>query len=128
MERLHLPRTEKTPELTFDPEKGMLVVAGSSIHENALEFYRPLINRVQAYIKAPAAHTRIRISLDYFNSSSSKCLLDMFKLFNELHGADGTTVEIEWHYAEDDLDMKEAGEDYGVLLDLPVKLVSDPVQ
>jgi hypothetical protein len=31
-------------------------------------------------------------------------------------------VVLEWWYAKGDLDMKEAGEDYRSLLDMPVKL------
>lgn len=127
MERLYLPPTDKTPEVTFDPAAGSLHMAGSSIHENAERFFRPLIERVETYIMRPKAHTRVVISLDYFNSSSSKYLLDLLKLLDEVHVAGRGAVELEWHYAPDDLDMKEAGEDYGALLEMPVRLVSDPL-
>lgn len=128
MERLHLPRTDKTPEVTFDPATGSLRMEGSSIHENAERFFRPLLERVEAYIMRPLAHTQVVISLDYFNSSSSKYLLDLLKLLDEVQVAGRGTVELEWQYAPDDLDMKEAGEDYGVLLELPVRLVSVPLR
>lgn len=127
MAGLHLDRTEKTPEVDFEPEAGLFRLEGTSIHENAERFYRELINHVETYVRHPAARTRIQISLDYFNSSTSKYLLDLLKLLDEVHASGKGEVELEWHYTADDLDMKEAGEDYDALLEMPVRLVSDPL-
>lgn len=123
MEALSIEATAKTPAVRFEPTKGELEVSGCSIHENADGFYSPLWERVDAYCAAPAARTTVRVKLDYFNSSSAKYLLDIFKRLDDLHAAGGSKVTLEWYFEEGDLDMQEAGNDYKGLLDMPVKVV-----
>ena len=125
MSKMQVPSTNKTPSVLFDTDQGLLEMAGSSIHENADHFYRPLLEQLEAYTKAPAKHTVVRITLEYFNSSSAKYILELLKLVDEMHASGTATALLEWHYTKDDLDMKEAGEDYGSLLEMPVKLIAD---
>ena len=62
----------------------------------------------------------ISINPDLFNTSSSKCILDVFK---KLETLSGTEVKVNWYYEEDDEDMLEAGEDYQAIIDLPFKMI-----
>ena len=128
MARLHLPGTEKTPEVLFDTKIASLQLEGCSIHENAEGFFRPLLDHVEQYISQPAPQTAVKISLTYFNSSSSKYLLDLLKLLDEIHLSGKGTVQMEWYYDKEDLDMEEAGRDYMSLLEMPVKLVCNPTR
>lgn len=121
---MHLEGTDKTPIVRFDTGGGTLEIEGCSIHENADRFFRPLMEAVEAYARAPQKQTRVRISLTYFNSSSAKYLLDLLKILDEVHASGKGKVSLEWHHQEDDLDMQEAGEDYKGLLDMPVRLVA----
>ncbi|MCB9170820.1 MAG: DUF1987 domain-containing protein [Flavobacteriales bacterium] len=121
-ERLEIPATAKTPEVRFDPDKGALVIRGISIHENADGFYAPIHQHLSSYLAGPAERTSIEVRLDYFNSSSAKYLLDLFKLLDDLHASGASRVELTWTYREDDMDMEEAGRDYQGLLDMPVRL------
>ena len=123
MNTLRLEATDKTPEVRFDPEKGQLEIIGCSIHENADKFYSPLWDRIDAYSGAPAQRTLVRISLNYFNSSSAKYLLDILKRLDDLHASGTSKVSVEWTYEEGDLDMQEAGNDYKDLLEMPMKVV-----
>jgi hypothetical protein len=116
--------TEKTPAVRLDPAAGTLVIHGCSIPENADRFYGPLYDAVDRYALHPATRTVVEVDLQYFNSSTSKYLLDVFKRLEDLHAARTSTVVLEWRHAADDLDMKEAGEDYRALLEFPVKLVT----
>jgi hypothetical protein len=50
-------------------------------------------------------------------------LLDILMKLEELFHA-GKEVLIKWHYAEDDEDMKEAGEEYADIVDVPFEQVS----
>jgi hypothetical protein len=43
----------------------------------------------------------------------------MIKKFEKIHAA-GKKVEVHWFYDEEDEDMKEAGEDFKILLKLPI--------
>lgn len=120
--RLELPATDKTPAVIFDPGQGALSIVGCSIPENAERFFGPIQDMAERYAQQPAPRTTLRVELTYFNSSTSKYLLDLMKCLADLHASARSSVIVEWCYSKDDLDMKEAGEDYRSLVDLPVKL------
>lgn len=122
---LHWPATERTPAVSFDPSRGALDITGTCIPENADRFFSPLLDAMEAYALAPAPSTAVHVSLTYFNSSSSKYLLDLFKVLEDLHAAGRGTVRLLWHHQAQDLDMAEAGHDYASLLEFPVEVVAD---
>lgn len=125
MEPYLLPATDKTPEVRFIPAEGLLELSGCSIHENADRFFRPLLERIEAYANHPARVTLVRLMLTYFNSSSAKYVLDLLKVLDEAHASGASKVTLEWCYDEGDLDMLEAGQDYKGLLDMPVRLIGN---
>lgn len=112
----------KTPTINFDATTGVLEVKGRSIPENSVEFYKPLNDWVEEYSKSPQSETTFDVKLEYFNTSSSKCILDLFKLLESLNG-NGTKVNVNWYFEEDDEDMEEAGEDYQAIISLPFKMI-----
>jgi hypothetical protein len=62
--------------------------------------------------------------MTYFNTASSKIILDILMKLEELH-EDGNEVLIEWHYEEDDEDMQEAGEEYSEIVEVPFTFIED---
>ncbi len=114
--------TPKTPSVKLDGTTGIIEIKGRSIPENSIEFYKPLIDWLEKYGAAPSASTVVNIQLEYFNTSSSKCILDIFKRL-ELISKKGNLVEINWYYEEDDEDMFEAGEDYQSIINLNFKMI-----
>lgn len=95
---------------------------GRSIPENSIEFYKPLNDWIDEYANSPQSQTVVDIKLEYFNTSSSKCILDLFKLLEKLNEK-STQVKINWFYEVDDEDMAEAGEDYQAIIDLPFEMI-----
>ena len=89
--------------MLLDPKQGRLEVRGCSIHENADRFFLPLIEMVETYALQPAEKTHVKFTLTYFNSSSAKYLLDLLKVFDELHASGRSQVGMEWVYEEGDL-------------------------
>ena len=122
MENLNLEGSAKTPTVKFDAENGVLELKGRSIPENSIEFYKPLNDWIDNYGENPKTNTIVDIKLEYFNTSSSKCILDLFKQLEKLNNKD-TDVKINWYFEEDDEDMEEAGEDYQAIIDLPFKMI-----
>jgi len=122
MENLNLEGSAKTPTVKFDAENGVLELKGRSIPENSIEFYKPLNDWIDNYGESPKSNTIVDIKLEYFNTSSSKCILDLFKQLEKLNNKD-TDVNINWYFEEDDEDMEEAGEDYQAIIDLPFKMI-----
>lgn len=122
MENISIEGTPKTPTVNFDYEKGIIEIKGRSIPENSIEFYKPMVDWLEEYGKSPQGKTVVNIQLEYFNTSSSKCILDVFKKLEGIHKADNDIV-INWYYEEDDEDMLEAGEDYQSIIRVPFNMV-----
>ncbi|MFN3874349.1 MAG: DUF1987 domain-containing protein [Flavobacteriales bacterium] len=122
MEPLILEGSPKTPHVRFDPETGLLELKGRSIPENSIDFYKPLIDWIERYGRNPAPKTALHVQLEYFNTSSSKCILDLFKRLEPIRSA-GNEVSVLWHYEADDEDMLEAGEDYAGIINIPFRMI-----
>lgn len=121
MEDLIIEGTAKTPTIEFKPAQGYLLLKGRSIPENSIEFYKPLVDILEQYNNGSQSTTKVDIQLEYFNTSSSKCILDVFKKLETIN-ANGTEVTINWFYEEEDEDMLEAGEDYQAIINIPFNM------
>ncbi len=121
MEPISIAGTPKTPTVQFDGA-GKVEIKGRSIPENSIEFYKPLVDWLEQYLSTPAELTEVNIQLEYFNTSSSKCILDVFKKLEAIYKS-GNEVVINWYYEEDDEDMLEAGEDYQSIIKIPFKMI-----
>jgi hypothetical protein len=122
MESLFIEGTSKTPNVKFDANQGLIEIKGRSIPENSIEFYKPMVDWLDKYAKSPKQQTKVNVQLEYFNTSSSKCILDVFKKLEAIHKANNQ-VQINWYYEEDDEDMLEAGEDYESIIRVPFKMI-----
>lgn len=121
MDPIRIEGTPKTPTVNFNAETGVLEIKGRSIPENAVEFYKPLVDWIGNYGENTKDATEVNIQLEYFNTSSSKCILDVFKKLESINGK--SSITINWHYEEDDEDMLEAGEDYQAIINIPFKMI-----
>ena len=119
MQDLKQEGSAKTPLVEFNTN-GELLLKGRSIPENSIEFYKPLLEWIESYSESPNSLTVLNVQLEYFNTSSSKCILDVFK---KLESVSGSEVSVKWYYEEDDEDMLEAGEDYEAIIDLPFEMI-----
>lgn len=122
MESINIEGTPKTPSIRFDAKEGIIEMRGRSIPENSTEFFKPLVDWLDQYASDPASKTIVNFHLEYFNTSSSKCILDIFKKLEIVHKGKNE-VFVNWYYEEDDEDMLEAGEDYESIIRIPFKLI-----
>lgn len=124
MNSLVIEGSPKTPTINFDGINGAFLIEGRSIPENSLDFYKPVMEWLDSYILEPQKETKVSIKLEYFNTSSSKCILDVFKKLEAIFKR-GNKVIINWHYEVDDEDMLEAGEDYQSIVKIPFNMIED---
>jgi len=122
MEQLEIEGSAKTPDIKLNAEAGNIEIKGRSIPENSVAFYKPVIDWLSEYENNSPDQTTVNIQLEYFNTSSSKCILDLLKKLEGINNGK-SNVHINWHYEEDDEDMLEAGEDYEAILNLPFKMI-----
>ncbi|MCG3164489.1 MAG: hypothetical protein POELPBGB_00243 [Bacteroidia bacterium] len=118
---LNIPPTDRTPAVEFNLHEGELSIRGKSLSEDAAAFYQPVIDSLVNYKKQPGYQTRVHIQLEYFNTSSSKSLLDIFRELEQLKN--NSEVTIHWYYEKEDEDMLEVGQDYSDIVNLPFKMI-----
>jgi len=123
METIKIQGTEDTPKIILDAENEVLEISGRSLPEDVSSFYEPVINWLNEYAEKPNKKTILNFKLTYFNTASSKLLLDILMKLEEMHEK-GHDVLIRWHYPEDDEDMEEAGEEYADIVDVPFEQVA----
>ena len=122
MNSLIIEGSSKTPSIEFDPNEGRFKISGRSIPENSLDYYKPILEWLDSYSSNPKELTQLEVRLEYFNTSSSKCFLDVFKKLESIHKR-GKKVAINWYYELDDEDMLEAGEDYQSIIKIPFTMI-----
>ena len=123
METIKIQGTEDTPKIILDAENEIMEISGRSLPEDVSSFYEPVINWLNEYAEKPNKKTILNFKLTYFNTASSKLLLDILMKLEEMHEK-GYDVLISWHYPEDDEDMEEAGEEYADIVDVPFEQVA----
>ena len=122
MDKFVLEGSLTTPSVLLDSEQGIIELKGKSIPENSFEFYEPLYLWIQQYGENPRENTRVKLSMEYFNTSSSKEFMRFFRELEKLHVHDKTKVSVIWYYEEDDEEMMEMGESLKREVDIPIEI------
>ena len=71
LKNLMIEQTNKTPQFDLNHLSGELIISGKSIPENAISTYQPVLNWIKQYALQPKPITNLRLSMEYFNTSSS---------------------------------------------------------
>ena len=123
MDTLTIQATPKTPFISADPIDNKIIIKGRSIPSNPIEFYQPLTDWLYVYSnKCEQGTISADVNIEYINTSSSKCLLTIFKRL-DMMSKKGWKVEINWFYNEDDDEIYTAGADYQALISCPMELI-----
>ncbi|MBV6484929.1 MAG: DUF1987 domain-containing protein [Flavobacteriales bacterium] len=127
MEKLYIKGTDSTPEIHFDITQNYFLVKGKSVFSEVDEFYSPIINWLKnAEGKFPKKSVFV-FDLEYFNIISSKRILFILYTLNELR-AKGDDIHVTWSFSLEDDDMKEVGEDYAYMVNLPFNFVCKTIE
>ncbi len=122
MTSIDIEPTKTTPRVLFVPERGELEISGESYPENSFEFFAVIKDWLNAHLESRPESFTLRFQLDYFNTSSSKCLLDVLEILERFH-KENQSIKVMWYYQEDDEDMEESGHDLCDDLDLEFEFV-----
>lgn len=112
MPNIDIQATARTPRVSFDCEQGLFRLEGESYPEDTKKFYDEPLSHVYDFLQGKHSQPcKFVFRLKYFNSSSAKVLMDLFMAIEEAAQA-GSDMTVEWHYAEDDDNMQELGEEF----------------
>ena len=123
MEVIKIVGTDDTPSVTLDVANEIFEISGRSLPEDVASFYEPILDWLDKYSEEATGKTVFNFKLVYFNTASSKMLLDILLKLEEMYES-GKDVLVRWHYPEDDEDMEEAGEEYADIVEVPFEQIS----
>jgi hypothetical protein len=135
MQKLLIEPAQRTPGIMFSPDENVFYIRGTSSPEDVRKLYYPVIEWMNKFVEEilkgelktfnTENPLRFQIDLSYFNSSSAKFLFDLLSELKKLPPA-GIPINVEWHYDEDDKDMKEAGVDFSQLVGVEFTFIPKP--
>lgn len=114
MDILFIEGTDDTPEVRLDKQNGIFEIAGRSLPEDSIEFFKPVMEWLAEYRKQANDSTNFVIKLDYMNTASSKLIQDILLALQNIPGA-----RIMWYFQEDDEDMETTGHEYSEFVAVP---------
>ena len=121
MEPLIIEATEDTPEIYFKPKENIFRFAKSSLPENAIAFYKPVIDWLKAYSGKPNSETVFDFDVEYLNTASSKQIFEVIMIINKI--ALNGKVKIKWHYDAIDEDMLGLGTRFSHLVKVDFEFI-----
>ena len=111
MERLEIEPTINSPHILLDAEKGKFLIEGKSFPEDTKQFFQSTLDWLREYKSQKPESFVLDCNLFYLSSSSIISVKQILMLLVE-YQTTGTKVIVNWHYDEDDDDIKKTGEDY----------------
>ena len=123
MEPLKIEGSQDIPEVILDANSGRIEFSGRSLPENVKEVYNPILDWIDKYVENPKKQTHIIFRLEYFNTATSKKILDIIDKLKEVM-VDGNELSVDWYYIESDEDMLDTGESFSEFVDLPFNFIS----
>jgi hypothetical protein len=127
MEKFFIEETEFTPEIIFNPENWNFSFKGVSRPEDVIKFYQPAITWLKLLDDNISTHTNAKYNIaiihmvfhfSYFNSSSSKMLLQIIEIIKKIQ-REGIDITVDWFYDESDEQMYDDGMDLSESVDIP---------
>ena len=112
----------QTPLVDFKTS-GELKIIGKSFPEDPVTFYEPLIEWIQKLKNNCPPTINMTVKLDYFNTSTSKLLLLLFKRLEDIFLSGKSKIKITWLYNKNDEDQLDSGIDYESIIEIPFELV-----
>lgn len=110
------------PWVKFDASTGICEIGGESYMEETFKFYSPLLDWIKHYINEMGKPLTLNISLTYFNTNSSRLILDIFDTVKK-NKDQGKQIIVNWFYDPADTDMIDEIEDFEMETGLDINLV-----
>ncbi len=118
MKSLLIEESGSSPRIELDRERNIFQITGKSFPEDVKTFYIPVIDWIQEYVKSPNPETIFEVSLEYFNTASSKMLLVVLSQLKEIQ-KQGKLVKVIWSYPENDMEIEDAGIEFSEVINIP---------
>jgi hypothetical protein len=118
VESLNIEKSNLTPKVILNKESRIFKIEGRSLPEDVLDFYGPILDWFKEYINNPNPVTELSIKMEYFNTTSSKAIYEIFKMLKKLY-ENGYDTSVIWYYLKEDEGLLETGKDFQNLVGVP---------
>jgi hypothetical protein len=108
--KLERQKTDQTPYVLIDEEKGYMKLEGESYHENVISFFKEISEWLSGFLKKDFSSFTFDCELKYFSSSTVKVLLNMLLDMNNSKNSSNITVN--WITTKNNKIIIECGEDF----------------
>ncbi len=122
MKTFMMTAKEYTPYVLLDAKKGIIEITGRSFPEDAVRFYKPILRWIDEYIQSPNKITSLIFKFTYYNTASSKKILELIKKISIVKKT-GNELNITWYYDEGEDDMLNSGSDFSSVVEIPFNFV-----
>jgi len=128
MEDLKIQPTDSSLAIDLDVKSSQFTFQGESRPENAPGFFDPVLNWLKSYKnsierKENRIELKVIFKLDYFNSTSTKYIVDIVKILKTIGDSSMVDLDIKWYYKEIDEDIKESGIELSEWTDLKIDMI-----
>ncbi len=134
MDIYNIEGTANTPKIVLDHRNHTLDFSGESRPDNVREFFEPVykwLNDYKNYLfflckeYGKQVTTTVNFNMEYFNSSTvrvfNEVLTELKKVSTENKDV---SLVVNWYYQADDIDNKEAGEEFADLVKIDINIIS----
>jgi hypothetical protein len=108
MKALKIEGSSDIPQVVFDDKQGKLFMGGSSLPENVIEFFNPIMQWLDEYKNNRSISTTVEFNFEYLNTASTNMMARIIESLQDLNSSDNN-FSITWCYTTGDYDMKELG-------------------
>ncbi|MCR5455297.1 MAG: SiaC family regulatory phosphoprotein [Bacteroidales bacterium] len=112
---------EDIPSIILDSDANVFEISGRSLPENAVIFYKPVLAWLDNYAKNPLPRTEFVFNMHYYNTATAKQILEILLRLEDIYSK-GHDVRVTWIYESGDIDMEDAGVEYGRTVNVPIIL------
>jgi len=114
MKSLYLKATEDTPTVRLDADNGIFELAGRSLMDDATAFYNPIIHWLRVYAQKPNQETVFHFKMEWFNTPSSKLILDVLMQLRKIPHA-----KVVWYHHDDVDEEDDIGMEFAEIVEIP---------
>ncbi len=118
---LRIAGTQETLSIDLLAEVGEMSFKGVSLCSNARDVYAESLDWLRRYALTPARQTHVLFALHYYNTSTSKVILEILQILESILHAGGEVL-VRWQFRTEDMDMEDAGVEFSENTVIPFQL------
>ena len=121
MEKLYIEASKSTPRIEYKNQ--IFSISGQSYPENAFQFYQPVLQWLKEFLEIMTEATEFTFNLEYMNTSSSKCIMDIIDILDAAF-IEGKQIVINWFYDTDNESLLDCAEEFKEDVHLPFNIIA----